>query len=331
MLDGLVQSAPATLADQTVRMVSTVTLAHLSDVHLAPLEGFTMPYWNLKRALGFLNWQRGRVRVHQRGVADKIAADVRAQAPDHIAVSGDLANLGLPAEYRAARLWLETLGSPDRVSVVPGNHDVYTGRMHGASCLADWAHFMASDAWGSDLLGHHRGFPYVRHIGPVALIGVNSAVPTPPFVAAGRLGAHQIAALANVLDRVRGEGLARVVMIHHPPLPGQAPKRRALEDAPALKAVLGQHGAELVLHGHNHTETVVWLPSAQGDIPICGIASASAGVAHHDEPLARYALYQFEQSINGSKTLIVHRITRGLAVVGGDVVELSRSVLKPIS
>ncbi len=312
-------------------MVSTVTLAHLSDVHLAPLQGFTMPYWNLKRALGFLNWQRGRVRVHQRAVADQIAADVCAQVPDHIAVSGDLANLGLPAEYQAARLWLEALGSPDRVSVVPGNHDIYTGRMHGASCLADWAPYMASDAWGADIVGHQRGFPYVRRIGPVALIGVNSAVPMPPFVAAGRLGAEQIAALASVLDGVRDEGLARVVMIHHPPLPGQAPKRRALEDAPALKAVLEQHGAELVLHGHNHTETVVWLPSAQGDIPICGIASASAGVAHHDEPLARYALYQFEHSINGSKTLTLHRVTRGLAAAGGEIVELSRSVLKAAS
>jgi 3',5'-cyclic AMP phosphodiesterase CpdA len=312
-------------------MVSTVTLAHLSDVHLAPLEGFTMPYWNLKRALGYLNWQRGRVRVHQRGVADKIAADVRAQAPDHIAVSGDLANLGLPAEYSAARLWLEALGSSDCVSVVPGNHDIYTGRMHGASCLADWAPYMTSDAWGTEKSGLKSGFPYVRRIGPIALIGVNSAVPTPPFVAAGRLGDDQIAALAGVLDRVREQGLARVVMIHHPPLPDQAPKRRALEDASALKAVLEQHGAELVLHGHNHTETIAWLPSAHGDIPICGIASASAGIAHHGEPLARYALYQFEQSINGSKTLTLHRVTRGLAEAGGEVVELSRSVLKAVA
>jgi 3',5'-cyclic AMP phosphodiesterase CpdA len=131
-------------------MAHIVTLAHLSDVHLAPIAGFAMRYWNVKRMLGFANWQRGRVRVHLRAVADQIAADVRAQGPSHIAVTGDLANLGLPEEYQQALSWLARLGPPDGVSVVPGNHDIYSGRMRGASCLQDWAAYIASDAWGTD-------------------------------------------------------------------------------------------------------------------------------------------------------------------------------------
>ena len=312
-------------------MPATLTLAHLSDVHLAPLPRLTMPYWNLKRALGFLNWQRGRIRVHQRGVIDKIVADVRAQSPDHIAVTGDLANLGLPTEYEAARHWLGELGSADRVSVVPGNHDIYSGRLHGASCLDTWGPYMASDAWGRSKCGGENGFPYVRRLGCVALIGLNSAVPTPPFVAAGHLGSDQLASLAGCLDHLRAEGLVRVVMIHHPPLPGQSPKRRALEDAPALKTVLEQHGAELVLHGHNHTDTMVWLPSVTGSVPVCGIASASAGIAHHDEPLARYALYSFAPHETNTQAPNIQRITRGLAVPGGEVVELSRSALMAVA
>lgn len=310
-------------------MAPTLTLAHLSDVHLAPIEGFTLPYWNLKRGLGYLNWQRGRVRVHQRRIADLIAADIRAQAPDHIAVTGDLANLGLPSEYRVGRLWLEALGPPSQVSVVPGNHDIYSGRMHGASCLTEWAANMTSDAWGAERSGMRGGFPYVRRVGNIALIGVNSAVPTPPFVAAGRLGSDQIAALEHILTNLRADGMARVVMIHHPPLPGQAPRRRALEDALELKAMLERCGAELVLHGHNHTETQVWLPSSSGPIPVCGVASASAGVAHHDEPLARYALYHFADTGGGTNGMTIHRVMRGLAKAEGEVVELGRSVLAP--
>ena len=48
-----------------------------------------------------------------------------AASPDHIAVTGDLINLALKEEIRLARLWLERLGAPENVSVVPGNHDTY--------------------------------------------------------------------------------------------------------------------------------------------------------------------------------------------------------------
>ena len=54
-----------------------------------------------------------------------IVADIKASSPDHLAVTGDLVNLALDAEIEMARYWLETLGSPHDVSVVPGNHDAY--------------------------------------------------------------------------------------------------------------------------------------------------------------------------------------------------------------
>ena len=38
----------------------------------------------------------------------------RRSTPDHIAVTGDLVNLSLPAEYAPARAWLDALGSPAR-------------------------------------------------------------------------------------------------------------------------------------------------------------------------------------------------------------------------
>ncbi len=297
----------------------TFTLAHLSDVHLGPIAGFHPRYWNAKRALGFLNWQRGRRLVHQRAVADRIAADALAHAPDHIAVTGDLANLGLPGEYAGALSWLKMLGPPDRVSVVPGNHDIYTGRMAGASCLDVWAPFMRnSEDWTDDAPVR---FPYVLVQGPVALIGLNSAMPTPPFVAAGRLGDGQLAQLAACLDRLRDAQLIRIILIHHPPLPGQAPPRRALQDAPQLAEVLERCGAELVLHGHNHREMLAWRTHSDRGVPVLGVASASAGLPHKDEPLARYHLIHL-QSENGA--LHISCETRGLEEAGGDIVTISR-------
>jgi 3',5'-cyclic AMP phosphodiesterase CpdA len=303
-------------------MTETFTLVHMSDVHLGPLEGLPLRHLNTKRALGYLNWQRGRRFVHTRSVADRIAADALAQEPDHIAVTGDLANLGLPGEYARALAWLEALGDPTRVSVVPGNHDIYTGRLRGASCLETWAPYMrGNEAPVSD--GPVR-FPYVRRLGPVALIGLNSAVPTPPFVAAGRLGAAQIADLAATLERLGETGAIRVVLIHHPPLPGQAPPRRALEDASALADVLARSGAELVLHGHNHQQMLAWRRHSDRGIPVLGAASASAAIAHKDEPLGRYHVLRIRRD---DGAVHIDCEIRGFADANGPVVRLSRQDL----
>ena len=51
---------------------------------------------------------------------------MRAQAPDHLALTGDFANVSLPGEWRAALAWIDTCGlEPAAISVIPGNHDAY--------------------------------------------------------------------------------------------------------------------------------------------------------------------------------------------------------------
>lgn len=305
-------------------MTDTFRLVHLSDVHLGPIKGFHPRYWNTKRALGFLNWHRGRVRVHLRSVADRIAEDVRLHAPDHIAVTGDLANLGLPGEYADAYAWLQALGEPERLSVVPGNHDIYTGRLAGASCREAWAPYMQnSESWTE---GEPVRFPYVQVKGEIALIGLNSAVPTPPFVASGRLGEAQLAQFEAALERLGDAGFTRIVLIHHPPLPGQAPARRGLADAAAFANVLERAGAELVLHGHNHRDMLAWAAHAGRSVPVLGVGSASAGRAYRSEPLARYHLIDLRRD---DGLLRIHCETRGLAVPDGEIVTLDRRDLVP--
>ena len=78
-----------------------------------------------KRAFGYLNWTRNRHKFHSRDVLDALVSDMRAQTPDHIAVTGDLVNLALEAEFAPSRAWLESIGPPDLVTVIPGNHDAY--------------------------------------------------------------------------------------------------------------------------------------------------------------------------------------------------------------
>ena len=305
-------------------MTETFTLVHLSDVHLGPITGLDLRHVNAKRMMGLANWTRGRRRIHQRGIADRIAADAVAQNADHIAVTGDLANLGLPEEYLNALGWLSALGDPAHVSVVPGNHDIYTGRMGGrASCLETWAPYMRGSE--QTIESEPVRFPYVRTFGSVALIGVCSAIETPLFVAAGRVGEAQLSQLARTLERLGDENYIRVVLIHHPPLPGLAPSQRALQDAAALQDVLERCGAELVLHGHNHRQMLAWCPHRGRSIPVLGVSSASAGLAHKNEPLARYHVLRIARE--GGEPRITCEV-RGLEEPHGAVVSLERYALR---
>ena len=101
-------------------MTGRLTLAHLSDIHLPPVLGWPIAT-SAKRMLGLVNWCGRRGRQHVPATLAAIVADVLAQQPDHIAVTGDLVNLGLPAEHAVAARWLAGLGSPGHVTAVPGN------------------------------------------------------------------------------------------------------------------------------------------------------------------------------------------------------------------
>ena len=93
--------------------MAAFTLAHLSDPHLPPLPAPTLGELAGKRALGYLNWTRNRRKVHRREVLDALVSDMLMQTPDHIAITGDLVNLALEAEFAPALRWLEGVGAPD--------------------------------------------------------------------------------------------------------------------------------------------------------------------------------------------------------------------------
>jgi 3',5'-cyclic AMP phosphodiesterase CpdA len=266
------------------------TLAHLSDPHLPPLPAARLRELASKRALGYLNWTRNRHKYHRREVLDALVADIRAQAPDHIAVTGDLVNLALEAEFAPSRAWLESIGEAEHVTVIPGNHDAYVSSTRHRAAEA-WVDYLRSD-----IDGGNGAFPFVRKRGPVALIGVSSAVPTAPLMATGKLGEAQMQALDKVLALLAAEQAFRVLLVHHPLHSTSRVKR--LTDSRRLLALIRQHGVELVLHGHDHIHSTMWLEGPRGEIPAIGVPSASA-VAHRHYPAAAFNMFSIERS-NGA-------------------------------
>jgi 3',5'-cyclic AMP phosphodiesterase CpdA len=117
-------------------------------------------------------------------------------------------------------------------------------------------------------------------------------------MAAGRLGAAQLARLEPLLERLGRAGLFRLVLIHHPPEAGVVSGRRELRDGRELRGVLARAGAELVLHGHTHRARVGALPGPDGPIPVVGARSAS-DVGLRAEKRAQYHLYELEPRAAG--------------------------------
>jgi 3',5'-cyclic AMP phosphodiesterase CpdA len=282
-------------------------LAHLTDPHL-PLPWPPPRLLASKRALGALNWLRRRRYIHRPEVLAALVADLKARAPDHIALTGDLCNISLPEEFRLAARWLESLGAPAEVTVVPGNHDHYVA-IDPAETLEHWRAFMAGDD------GDAR-FPTLRVRGRVALIGVSTAAPMPWRSAGGRVGPEQIAATERLLGQLGREGLCRVMLIHHPPLPA-GPRRKSLIDMAPFAQAVARAGVELILHGHTHTSGFGRFPTGAGHAPVIGVPSGSARPVRHAEAAA-WNLYRIEPERAGWRIRVTTR-----ALVDGETPRLA--------
>jgi 3',5'-cyclic AMP phosphodiesterase CpdA len=138
-------------------------------------------------------------------------------------------------------------------------------------------------------------FPYLRIRDKVAIVGCSTALATPPFAASGFFGARQARETVNMLRAAGEAGLFRVVMIHHPPIRGATSFYKRMIGIRRFAAVVSTGGAELVLHGHTHLNTLYWLRGQTGPVPVVGIASASQGPGGI-KPRAAYNLF----SISGS-------------------------------
>ena len=270
----------------------------MSDLHIGPLPAPRRLELVNKRVFGYINWHQGRKDIHCRSTLDRLARDLRNERPDHIVITGDIVNLGMREEFIQARKWLEKLGSSEQVSVVPGNHDAYVPLLREPG-IGRWNAFMTNDDGRRQITKSSRlGFPYVRRRGKVAIIGLSSAMPTMPLVAAGRLGAGQRRKLLEILLELGEEKRFRVVLIHHPPMALAGNWVRGLRDADELRRIFLQAGAELILHGHDHTHKIRAMKGPNGNIPVVGIPSASV-VSHPHKPLARYNLYHITQYEGG--------------------------------
>ena len=285
------------------------SVGHLSDLHATPVRIRDPRELAGKRLLGWLSWHVRRRRVHRPDVLEALIEDLHRAAPDHVVVTGDLTNVACEQEFVAARAWLERIGTPRGVSIVPGNHDAYVEIPREVS-WDHWAEFLRSDPEPGASGAARDDFPTLRVRGAAAFVGLSSATPTAVGMATGSLGSAQLERLERLLTRLSDSRLCRILLLHHPPTPGAVSPRRALTDAEALRAVLRRTGVDLVLHGHGHRTLIGTLEGPTGPIPVVG-ARSSSDVGHHPDKRAQYHLYEIEPARGGPQRFHIRLRIRG--------------------
>ncbi len=232
-------------------------LIQLTDPHLSSLESFNFFGVKGKRKSGYLSWYRNRRHIHRPEILEQLTRAVHDESPDRILLTGDLVHLGLEDEIIEAASWLRQLGTPQQVMLVPGNHDNYAVDSL-AAMQRYWCDYLpAQDTAATD---YTAAYPVEKTVGGLRLLGLNTSCVSRIFSAQGELGKAQLSRLRDALGGPAstrpGQALNRSVftclLIHHPPLPGMASKRKALRDAGDLQHIIKEQQPDLVLYGHIH-------------------------------------------------------------------------------
>ncbi|MFT5709586.1 MAG: 3',5'-cyclic AMP phosphodiesterase CpdA [Halioglobus sp.] len=266
--------------------------AHLSDPHLTSLQNVRYGQLMSKRLLGYISWRRKRRHEHSPEVLAALSRDLIGYPCDQLLVTGDLTHIGLPDEFQQALAWLKTLGNPQQIALVPGNHDA-TVKAPRQSTLSLWDDYFASDKNDTGQV-----FPSLRIRGQLAFIGLSSACPSPPLMATGTLDKQQLSRLPEMLRSAAEQRLFRVVYVHHSPLPGTEKWRKRMTNAQALQAIIKKHGAELMLHGHGHRGFSREIETPWGSVPVLAVPSASA-LGLYGADVAHYNRFKVEKTAAG--------------------------------
>ncbi len=204
-----------------------------------------------------------------------LLAELNADPPDLVAISGDLTQGARLSEFRAARAFMDALRSP--WLAVPGNHDIspYNLLERFSDPYKRWRHLVARET-----------APMWRN-GAAAVLGLNTARRMGLSLdwSRGRVTHHRLRRLLAQLDALPPD-VVRIVVMHHPLLPPEAlPRTPVAGGARAALRALAAHKVSLVLAGHLH-RGYSRLSSPGGEKPLIVQGATATSIRLRGEPNA---------------------------------------------
>jgi len=176
--------------------------------------------------------------TEQPQVVEALVALAAQQRPDVVVLSGDITQRARPAQFRAAKAFVDRLGAP--VLAIPGNHDI---------ALFDlWARLTRPFARYATVFGPE--LEPVHSSQDLLVVCVNTARAWRHKN--GEVSAAQIDRVARLLSAASPRQL-RVVVVHQPAAVKQVRDRpNLLRGHSAATGAWSAAGADLVMGGHIH-------------------------------------------------------------------------------
>ena len=267
-------------------------LGHLSDLHLSDRPRYPRNGYAAK------DCDRHSFRLAQRIVEELDRAGV-----DHVVVTGDLTLSAEASEFERAAKLLRRWADAGKLTVVPGNHDVWTAESVKTSRFLRLV--------GPDGKGMRRpapSYPFAALPSPeVAVVALDSAqYGEDPYETPGLLGTAQLQACRELVREHAKEGRAVLLALHHHlVLPRERVgsdarvARMPLADADKVVRLVSDVRVAGVLHGHRHCAFRVDIPGAAGPTPVLCAGSATRVT---DEPVRRARAFVYEVDRGGIRS-----------------------------
>jgi len=228
--------------------VSTLTIVHVSDIHFG---------WPCD--------------------LDQIAALrdlVPELEPDAIAISGDLTQRARHGEFQRALVFVDRMRAVAPTLVVPGNHDVQWWQSPFGIRGQERKYRKYRRYFGEDLTPVIR-IPGMILAGALSAYGFSLGALTwnpNDITVKGHLPKSETDRLARVFAEAEPEAV-RVAVLHHNVLRGQLSERMGLAHWRSAQRRLLATGADVVLCGHDHQESVGQI---DGVLPVSTVGTHSS-------------------------------------------------------
>jgi Icc protein len=225
----------------------TTRIAHLSDAHvLDPRPSRTRPGWSMRTR--FLSIGRPLDAVGRQRKLRRAIDGAKRVGAHHLVISGDLTEIGAPGEYETMAEVLHDSGlPPERITLVPGNHDLYS----------------AADGWRWALAGPLAAFAptsaeapgKIVDIGAAAIMPIDATFHQPVTRSAGLMAQGTLEIVERRAADAALAGRPLIVVQHHPPFERSTSALHWLDGlvgAARMMHVLETFRNLFVLHGHLH-------------------------------------------------------------------------------